>query len=102
MVILDGYCKTGCRVMLAGLKSFDSSKFNPKDSSKVSYMMMEKDTLDKGFSKDGYKVLMDATGFGFGHMTAITPSFLKQLFSYFLVSYVKKGICSKLRQIRSR
>ncbi|XP_026688789.1 uncharacterized protein LOC113473304 isoform X1 [Diaphorina citri] len=27
---------------------------------------------------------MDATGFGLGHMTAITPSFLKQVFSYFL------------------
>ncbi|KAI5722744.1 hypothetical protein M8J76_012958 [Diaphorina citri] len=84
LTLLEGLCHGQCRVMLANLKIFESSKFNPKEFSKLSYMILEKDVLDNGFTKEGYKLLMDATGFGLGHMTAITPSFLKQVFSYFL------------------
>ncbi|XP_008484242.1 uncharacterized protein LOC103520922 [Diaphorina citri] len=48
-------------------------------------MTLEMDILDAGFGdSDGYSVLFDARGFGLGHLTTISISFLKQLFSYFL------------------
>ncbi|KAL1453668.1 hypothetical protein WDU94_009988 [Cyamophila willieti] len=84
IALFEGLCHQQCRVLFANLKLLDSSKFNPKELSKLIYMILERDVLENGFTEAGYKLLLDAAGFGLSHMTAITPSFLKQVFSYFL------------------
>ncbi|KAI5695580.1 hypothetical protein M8J76_000089 [Diaphorina citri] len=84
--ILPGMTQDRRRVIFASLKSPpDSSRFTASSGLKYLYMTLEMDILDAGFGdSDGYSVLFDARGFGLGHLTTISISFLKQLFSYFL------------------
>uniref|UniRef100_A0A8D8W8A6 Alpha-tocopherol transfer protein n=1 Tax=Cacopsylla melanoneura TaxID=428564 RepID=A0A8D8W8A6_9HEMI len=85
MFILPGYVPNKGRILFGSLKTDESSKFNASQGLKYVYMTMEKDVLEHGIADtDFYSILFDAKGFGLGHLTTISISFIKQLFSYFL------------------
>lgn len=83
--VLPGLTANRRRVLYASLKTTDSSKFSASQCAKYIYMTADREILVNGFGDvDSYAVLFDAKGFGLGHLSSITISFLKQLFSYFL------------------
>lgn len=80
-ILLPSTTAEGYRVYYAGLKNYNSSKYNFEISITTAIKVITAIILEKGICP-GYLIIFDMEGFGIGHLFSMKLPFIKKFFCF--------------------